>query len=147
MWLPRETQFEAYLEELLRQPVRVSRVSPLAGGDLTGGLKAYGYGVPLLIEFTAAGEARRVVLETMSRGPFGHEHMADRAQVQLWAHSTFNDLPRHVRSLDVGAIRPPGAMVSLGEAEEFFTLTEFVEGRAYFEDLARIAATGEAPSH
>jgi aminoglycoside phosphotransferase (APT) family kinase protein len=78
------------------------------------------------------------VLHTVSAGPFGHEHMSDRAQALLWDHSSFNKLPRHVRSMDVGAWRKDGSAVSLGDAEEFFTLTEYVEGRGHFEDFMRM---------
>jgi aminoglycoside phosphotransferase (APT) family kinase protein len=64
--------------------------------------------------------------------------MADRAQILLWEHSSFNRLPRHVRSIDTGAFRRDGSAVSVGDAEEFFVLTEYAEGRAYFEDLTRM---------
>src|SRR5262249_29833405 len=66
------------------------------------------------------------------------QHMSDRAQSVLWDHSSFNLLPRHVRSIDVGAFRREGAAVSLGDAEEFFVLTEYAEGRPYVEDFIRI---------
>ena len=56
-----------------------------------------------MIEFTVNGDARQVVLETMKPGGFGHDHFADRAAVLLLQHSTFNRLPRHVRSVDVGS--------------------------------------------
>jgi len=77
-------------------------------------------------------------------GPFGHEHMADRAQSLLWAHDAFGRLPRHVASLDVGALRSSGALgpalVPLGNAEELFMLAEFVDGREYADDLLRLRA-------
>jgi aminoglycoside phosphotransferase (APT) family kinase protein len=64
--------------------------------------------------------------------------MADRAQALLEDHSSFNRLSRHVRSIDVGAFRRDGSAVSLGDAEEFFVLTEYAEGRGYFEDVTRM---------
>lgn len=33
-----------------------------------------------------SGVPRVAVLETITAGPFGHEHMADRAQILLWDH-------------------------------------------------------------
>jgi streptomycin 6-kinase len=66
--------------------------------------------------------------------------MSDRAQSLLWEHDSFNLLPRHVHSMDVGAFRRDGTAVSLGDAEEFFLLTEYAEGRGYFEDLLRMKA-------
>ena len=71
--------------------------------------------------------------------------MADRAQSLLWAHGAFCALPRHVASLDVGAVRSSGELVPLGSAEELFMLAEFVDGHEYADDLLRLRA-GEASS-
>ena len=70
--------------------------------------------------------------------------MADRAQLMLWAHHAFGGLPRHVASLDVGAVRAGGEVEPLGDAEELFMLAEFVDGREYADDLLRLRASGEA---
>jgi aminoglycoside phosphotransferase (APT) family kinase protein len=67
--------------------------------------------------------------------------MADRAQGLLWAHQAFNRLPRHTKSLDVAALEHHGGIVSLGSAEEFCLLTEYVEGEGYNQDLARLRDT------
>jgi aminoglycoside phosphotransferase (APT) family kinase protein len=64
--------------------------------------------------------------------------MADRAQSLLWAHRAFATLPRHVRSLDVGAVSADGALLPLGRAEEFFIVTEFAGGREYAADLLKL---------
>src|SRR5262245_61119737 len=109
------------------------------GGGRQGD-KGYGYGVPLRVDYELAGKPRRAVLETVRPGPFGHEHMADRAQSLLWAHDAFNRLPKHVASLDVGAVRTDGELVKLGDAEEFFMLARFVDGREYADDLLRLKA-------
>jgi aminoglycoside phosphotransferase (APT) family kinase protein len=69
--------------------------------------------------------------------------MADRAQLLLWAHGAFGKLPRHVASLDVGAVRESGELVPLGSAEELFMLAEFVDGREYADDLLRLRAGAE----
>ena len=37
------------------------------------------------------------MIESVRPGPFGHEHMADRAQLLLWAHHAFGALPRPMR--------------------------------------------------
>lgn len=133
---------EPYLRALERTPVRVTGLAPLRERIHDTAVKGYGYGEPLLVEFEAAGERRRAVLETLAAGPFGHEHMADRAALLLWNHRAFNRLPRHVRALDVGAFAGKGRIVSLGAAEEFFLLTEYAEGRPYIHDLARLQAGG-----
>jgi len=79
----------------------------------------------------------------MTAGPFGHEQMPDRAEVLLWEYSAFNRLPQHVRSLDVGAFRGEGCLISLGDVEELFLLTDYAEGKGYFLDLARLQAGGQ----
>ena len=68
-----------------------------------------------------------MVLETMSPNSFGHDHFSDRAQNLLWDHSSFNRLPRHVRSVDVGAFTPEGNIISAGEAERILYCHEFAE--------------------
>ena len=128
----------AYLTAVHGGPASEVRVTPLGGGRQ--GDKGYGYGVPLRLDYTLDGAPRRAVVETVRAGPFGHEHMADRAQSLLWAHDAFGRLPRHVASLDVGAVRSSGALVQLGNAEELFMLAEFVDGREYADDLLRLRA-------
>ncbi len=112
------------------------RVTPLGGGRQ--GDKGYGYGVPLRLDYELEGKPRRAVLESVRAGPFGHDHMADRAQLLLWAHDAFNRLPKHVASLDVGAVRAGGELEPLGNAEELFMLAEFIDGREYADDLLRL---------
>jgi hypothetical protein len=131
----------AYLAAVHGGAVGDVRVAPLGGGRQ--GDKGYGYGIPLRVDYSLDGAPRRAVVETVRPGPFGHEHMADRAQSLLWAHDAFRRLPRHVASLDVGAVRSNGALVALGNAEELFMLAEFVEGHEYADDLLRLRS-GEA---
>jgi hypothetical protein len=121
------------------------RITPLGGGRQ--GDKGYGYGVPLRLDYELDGRAQRAVLETVRRGPFGHEHMADRAQNLLWAHAAFNRMPRHVPSLDVGAVRAGGELVPLGDAEEFFMVASFVDGKEYADDLLRLRAGARLAEH
>lgn len=134
------SKIEPYLKSLAGSSARILSRTPLSKPGKKE-LKAYGYGTPLLIEYELDGANRKAVLHTVDPGPFGHEHMADRAQSLLWEHSAFNTLPRHVRSMDVGAFRRDGTPVSLGDAEEFFTLTDYGEGVPYANDLERIRDT------
>jgi hypothetical protein len=133
-----------YLESLYAKPVRVISLSEEGKQEARDELKAFGYGVPLFLEYEVAGERKKAVLETMSPSSFGHDHFSDRAQAILWEHKAFNALPRHVRSLDSGAFLDSGAIISTGRAQEFFLLTEFVQGQGYFKDLDRIRNTGDA---
>lgn len=135
-------KLESYLSALLGNPVRVLGLSRLGEQISTGAIKGYGYGTPILIGYEAAGGRGKMVLETISPGPFGHEHMSDRAQMLLWDHDAFGRLPRHPRSIDVGVFLSEGSLLSIGKAEEFFLLNEYVEGSGYIHDLARLQAGG-----
>ena len=132
----------AYLSALYGHPVNVLSISSKGAQEEGDDLKGFGYGSPLFIEYEASGERRKAVLETMSPSSYGHDHFSDRAQAILWEHAAFNDLPRHVRSLDSGAFLDTGAIISTGAAREFFLLTEFVSGTGYFKDLERIRDGG-----
>lgn len=131
-------RLERYLTALFGAPATVTALVPLRESKASGAAKEYGYGHPVKVEFAVRGERRAAVLETTSPGPFGHEHMADRAQMMLWDHGAYNALPRHARSLDVGAFERDGTLLSVGNAEEFFLFVEYVEGTGYIRDLARL---------
>ncbi len=133
-----------YLETMYAGPVRIISMTEESGQKTNEDLKAFGYGSPLFIEFEVEGKRKKVVLETMAPSTFGHDHFSDRAQAILWEHQAFNNLPRHVRSLDSGAFLESGDIISTGKAREFFLLTEFVAGQGYFRDLDRIRTTGAA---
>lgn len=135
-------EIERYLRSVVGPSARVLKQSLLAKPGKAE-LKGYGYGTPVLIEYEVRGIRRKGVLHTIKPGPFGHEHMSDRAQSLLWDHAAFNSLPGHVRSIDVGAFRRDRTTVSLGDTEEFFTFTEYGEGLPYAEDLERIRDTGD----
>jgi hypothetical protein len=139
--LHRET-LEPYLSAFLGRPARILGLTPLGERVSSVAVKGYGYGIPVLVDYEADGARRKAVLETLSPGPFGHEHMEDRAQMLLWDRRAFNLLPRHTRAMDVGVFRKDGSLLSLGNAEEFFLFTEYVEGRGYIHDLARIQTGG-----
>jgi len=128
----------AYLESLYSKPVRVLSMTTEGKQEAGDDLKAFGYGLPLFLEYEVAGERKKSVLETMTPSFYGHDHFSDRAQAILWEHSAFNNLPRHVRSLDCGAFLGTGTILSTGKAREFFLLTDFVQGNGYFKDLERI---------
>src|SRR4051812_44369883 len=136
------SELERYLKSVMGTSARIVNQVPLGKSDDLD-LKEYGYGTPVLIEYELDGVQRKAVLHTIKPGPFGHEDMSDRAQSLLWDHGAFNRLPHHVRSIDVGAILHNRTAVSLGNAEEFFSLTDYGEGVPYARDLERIRETGE----
>jgi len=134
---------QEYLTLLYGRRVVVSGIWRL--GDKKGAsddLKGFGYGFPYVIEYTVGAKTCRAVLETMRPEGFGHDLPSDRAQILLWQYSAFSKLPKHVRSLDVGAFDVDGlGLRSLGKCGEFFILTEFVDGKLYHLDLDRIKET------
>jgi hypothetical protein len=135
-------KIEQYLASVLGEAVHVTRTTAL-GKAPEASVKGFGYGTPLRIDFvTAKSVQRSAVLHTISPGPFGHEHMADRARIQLWSNSAFNHLPGHVRSWDAGGLLPDGGIVPLGGVQEFCLLTEYADGRPYACDLERLRGSG-----
>lgn len=134
---------QEYLVSVYDQDVKVSSAWRLGGEKAASGeLRGFSYGFPYVVEFTVGGKTKRAVLGTMRPEGFGHDLPSDRAQILLWQHSCFSKLPKHVRSIDVGAFDADGkGLKSLGNCGEFFILTEFVEGRPYHLDLERIMET------
>jgi hypothetical protein len=139
-----EDTLREYLSSLYNADVKICRFWRLGGEEskVSKDLKGFGYGIPYVVEFDVNGEVKKVVLGTMGPEGFGHDHFSDRAQILLWQHSAFNKLPRHVHSIDVGALTTDGkSMKSLGDCGEFFIVTELVDGRLYHFDLDLIKST------
>lgn len=122
---------------------RITSVTALGidSGDASSTSKAAGYGAPLRIDVELDGVRRRLVLHTATSNRFGHDRRADRAADAVLAADDFATIPRHVRTLDVGAFRP-NEHVSLRGTGEFYVLTEWGEGTPYAEDLRRVAKSG-----
>jgi len=129
---------EDYLSSVFGAEANLVSIRELGAEKSEKELKGFGYGKPYLIEFKIGDKTRRVVLGTVKPSSFGHEHFADRAKILLWQHSAFNKLPRHVKSIDVGAFTEDGRLKSLGDCKEFFIITEMVEGRLYHIDLDKL---------
>jgi hypothetical protein len=138
----RRRRLERYLRLRLGPKVELLTFGPIGEESSVSGLKRYGYGTPIRLTYRVGRATRRAVLGTMRPGPFGHEHMADRAQALLWDFDSYGRLPRHVEALDVGAFAGDGSLFSVSRAREFFLLTEWAEGETYHLDLERLARTG-----
>jgi len=131
-----------YLRSRFGPRASVVSFGPIGKESSKGLYKQYGYGAPVKITFRVGRSLQSAVLETMSPGPFGHEHMADRAQAMLWDYHTYGLLARHVKALDVGAFTARGSLFSVAEAEELFVLTQWEEGTSYHADLERVMKEG-----
>src|SRR5690242_10918968 len=133
---------EAYLRRRFGPKTILLSYGPIGKESSKGTYKQYGYGSPVKLTFQVGGVRRSAVLETMSPGPFGHEHMADRAQAILWDYESYGRLPSHVKALDVGAFTSDQELFSIAQAREFFVLTQWVEGASYYDDLRRLIEGG-----
>lgn len=135
-----EAALSAYLASVFAGPVEVLAMRPLGGPDTEGrDPKGFGYGVPFEVECVVGGAVRcLVVARTRAAHGFGHDYPEDRAWQALYGHRAYNTFPAHVRSLDVGFMRESGAMVSAGDATEFFQLVEKADGALYWLDLDRL---------
>ncbi len=120
---------------------------PRAGPDRAAGetAKAMGYGAPIRVDLVdAIGVGRSVVFRTATANDFGHDRRSDRAEEQLLLFDAAARIPHHVAALDVGAIGADGRLISLGDAGEFYLITEFGTGTLYADDLRRISRDAHA---
>ncbi|HEU4686372.1 MAG TPA: phosphotransferase [Nitrospira sp.] len=130
---------ECYLKERFGAETTLLSFGPIGKESSKGTYKRYGYGSPVKVTFRIGPTTKSAVIETMSPGPFGHEHMADRAQAILWDYHSYGRLPRHVAALDVGAFTAKQELFSVSRAREFFVLNEWAEGSSYQHDLLRLS--------
>jgi len=87
---------------------------------------------------TREGEKSYVVKSLLKEG-FGHDYPSDRAAVFLLDLDEYNNLPKHVKAVDVLAEMKDGTAKSIGGGIEYYLLMEKVEGRDYFNDLNSFA--------
>ncbi|MBH0199594.1 MAG: phosphotransferase [Nitrospira sp.] len=130
---------QQYLQDRFGSEATLLSFGVIGKASSKGEQKRYGYGTPVKLTFRLGRRLQSAVLETMRPGPFGHEHMADRAQAILWDYDSYGRLPRHVKALDVGAFDGTQELFSVAQAREFFVLNEWAEGKSYHLDLAGLA--------
>lgn len=75
----KKQSLEQYLRSRFGPAATLLSYGPIGKESSQGTYKQYGYGSPVKLTFQVGRTRRSAVLETMSPGPFGHEHMADRA--------------------------------------------------------------------
>lgn len=126
------------LQQLEGRDVEMRSITGIAGDRAEGELKQVGYGEPALVNYEVGGEPRKAVFRTMGQNWFGHDRRADRADMALLAADTYDQVPRHIRVLDVGALDAQGELLSLQSSGEFYLITTYVDGELYANDLRRI---------
>ena len=138
----RKQSLERYLRSRFGPTATLLTYGGIGKESSQGAYKQYGYGSPVKLTFQVGRTVQSAVLETMSPGPFGHEHPADRAQAILWDSDSYGRLPRHVKALDVGAFTDDRQLGSVAQTREYFVLTQWMEGASYHVDRERLAKGG-----
>ncbi|NJB67374.1 hypothetical protein GGQ74_001014 [Desulfobaculum xiamenense] len=128
---------ERYLREVLGPDVTLTGVGEIGSLDEQG-MKDFGYGKPLLINWTKGGAPGQAVLSLMRGDRYGHQGYWDRARVLMFQYDAGGRMERHVRPLGLGYLDGDGQMTPVRNPREFFILNEKIEGRDYFLDLYRI---------
>src|SRR3990172_6762566 len=96
-------------------------------------------GSGFLVELKTDKGVTSYVVKSLIPEGFGHDYPSDRAAVFLLDLDEFNNLPRHVKALDVLAELPDGSVKSIGGGREYYLLMERGEGRHYFNDLTEFS--------
>ncbi len=99
------------------------------------------HGVAYLLKFRKSNEEQRLIMKTIFPSEFGHEHFSDRAQVLLLANANYNEMPKHIKTIDVMG-ETPDRLISLKEVQEFHLFMDEAEGDPYFKDLNEILERG-----
>ncbi|TXT63387.1 MAG: hypothetical protein BAJALOKI3v1_380026 [Promethearchaeota archaeon] len=141
-----ETDFrvkiQTYLEEVLDTKITIQYIGPIDKSKASDeDLKEFGYGKNLLIEFIANEDKKSYIMSTMNKNEFGHQFFYDRAKSLLLAHSSYNKLPAHAKSIDVGSFTTNDEFKSAGDCKELFLVREKIDGTLYFADLEKIVET------
>lgn len=104
-------------------------------------------GTGFLVEMKTKEAVRSYVVKSLIPEGLGHDYPSDRASVFLLDLEAFNDLPRHVKAVDVLAEMPDGEVKSIGGGREYYLLMERGQGRHYFHDLAAFAGKSRLDDH
>lgn len=130
-------KIQAYLTQLYGDTARISWLGEI-GSNGVQGMKEFGYGKPLRVEFSVGGKLQSAVLSIMRGDKYGHQFYWDRAAILMFQHETAGRLPRHAKPLGLGYFDVRDRMVAVVEPKEFFSLTELVDGEDYYLHLERI---------
>ncbi|MEJ2025560.1 MAG: phosphotransferase, partial [Deltaproteobacteria bacterium] len=131
-----EAKVENYLKERFGPDTTLTAMEQLGEGI---------HGTAYLLKFRVPSriphEEIRLIMKTLFPSRFGHDHYADRAQVLLLAHANYNDLPKHVRAVDVVG-ESADRLIPVKDAREFYIFMEEAGGAPYFKDLDAILERG-----
>ena len=113
------------------------------GAEITG-MEELGEGVHgaayRVVFHTPHGE-KHLIMKALFPSRFGHDHYSDRAQVLLLANANYNDMPKHIKAMDVVG-ESSDRLISVKDAREFYIFMEEAGGEPYFTDLDDILKRG-----
>jgi hypothetical protein len=132
---------ERFLSECFGAGVKLRGVGEI-GSLEEQGMKEFGYGKPLLVNYELDGSERQAVLSMMRGDRYGHQFLWDRAAILMFQYHAGGRMEKHARPLGIGYVDGSGRLVPLREPREFFIVNEKVEGRDYFLSLERIRRQG-----
>jgi len=114
---------------------RFSDVGRVDIQKLGSGVQGSGF----LIKMETSEGEKSYVVKSLLKESFGHDYPSDRAAVFLLDLDEYNNLPKHVKAVDVLAEMKDGTARSIGGGIEYYLIMEKVEGRDYFNDLNSFA--------
>jgi hypothetical protein len=100
---------------------------------LGAGVQGAGY----LVEIKTRKDIKSYVIKGLFPEGLGHDYPSDRAGVFLLDLDEFQNLPRHVKAVDVLSLSENGSIKSIGGGTEYYLLMEKAEGKHYFHDLSK----------
>jgi hypothetical protein len=137
----RTEDVERYLKKTFGPDACMAGVCDI-GSPGTQGMKEFGYGKPLCIEFEAGGVRRKAVLSIMRGDKYGHQFYWDRAAILMFQYETSGRMEKHVRPLGLGYFDEDDRLVPMARPKEFFIVNEMAPGYDYYLDLDRIRKGG-----
>ncbi|MFO8163798.1 MAG: phosphotransferase family protein [Thermodesulfobacteriota bacterium] len=123
---------ENYLKEHFGARARLRNMERLGEGV---------HGAAYVLKFSTPQGEQHLIMKTLFPSRFGHDHYSDRAQVLLLANSNYNDLPKHIKAIDVVG-ESPDRLISVKDAREFYIFMEEAGGEPYFRVLDTILQRG-----
>ena len=103
-------------------------------------------GSGFLVDTQTPDGIKSYVIKMLLPEGLGHDYPSDRASVFLLDLDEYNNLPRHVKALDVLSEKENGSIQSIGGGKEYYLMMEKTEGENYFTDLAEFSLKKELTS-
>ncbi|KHK00731.1 phosphotransferase family protein [Desulfovibrio sp. TomC] len=131
---------EQYLKEAFGPDARMLGACEMGSGGQ--GMKEFGYGKPVCLEFEVGGQVRRGVLSIMRGDKYGHQYYWDRAAILIFQFEAGGTMEKHVRPMALGYFDQDDRLIAVSNPKEFFIISEKAPGYDYYLDLQRIQKTG-----